>query len=143
MEMSNVALAACLNFVLLTLSIPRFGLVGAAASSAISLIVLSVLRAIELRYVLGLRFVDGVLLRTGLVAAACAVLVWAGSLALSAGPGTGVVHLLARMIVMGAAMVAGLWVFCLRQEDRVALLGLVVGKRPSPVAINTEPSVKL
>jgi O-antigen/teichoic acid export membrane protein len=139
LEAGNSALAACLNLMLNLFFIPRLGLVGAALSTALSLLVLSALRASQLWFVFGLRIADSKLARILLVSAPLAALVWAASLALGFGPGTGLLHLTLRLTAMGAVIGGGLWIFCLSENDRADLIGAILRQRPASARSQREP----
>jgi O-antigen/teichoic acid export membrane protein len=125
LEAGNMALAAGLNLVLNLTLIPAYGLLGAALSTATSLIGLAALRTLQLRRVLGLHTVDRTLLRVGLVVVPPTALVWGISDALGLGPGSGFVALAIRLVVMTVLIVGGLWHFCLEAQDRAMVLRLV------------------
>jgi O-antigen/teichoic acid export membrane protein len=125
LEARNAAIAACLNFALNLALIPILGLVGAAIATALSLIALSGLRIWQLRSMLGLSLADGVLARILVISVPIAALVWGVSVMLGFGPGTGLIHLLARLAVMGLAIGGGLLLFCLNGHDRAAMIALL------------------
>ncbi len=122
LDAANVALAASLNLVLNLMLIPALGLEGAALATATSLICLAALRCVQLRRVLALRTLEGSLLRILLVAVPLALAIWAASLLLGLGPGSGVLALVLRLAVMGGLIGGSLWRFCLSEEDRAILL---------------------
>lgn len=128
LEAANMALAAGLNLVLNLTLIPKYGLLGAAMSTATSLIALAVLRALQLRRVLGLHTVDRTLFRVVLVAVPPTALVWGVSDLLGLGPGSGFVPLAVRLLVMTVLIVGGLWRFCLEAEDRAMVLRLLASR---------------
>ena len=61
-----------------------------------------------------------------LAAAPLALAIWAASLLLGLGPGSGVLPLVLRLAVMGGLIGASLWLFCLNGEDRALLLRLAL-----------------
>jgi O-antigen/teichoic acid export membrane protein len=126
LDAANVALAAVLNLALNLMLIPVFGLVGAALSTATSLIGLAALRCLELRRVMGLRALDQTHVRVLLVTLPLGLAIWAASVPLGLGPGSGIPHLVLRLAVMGALIGGGLWLFCLDTSDRAMLLRLVL-----------------
>jgi O-antigen/teichoic acid export membrane protein len=136
LDTGNLALAAGLNLVLNLILIPTCGLLGAALSTAISLIGLALLRCLQLRRVLALRTLDPTLLRPILVTAPLALAIWAASVLLELGPGSGLVSLLLRLIAMAAVISGSLWLFCLDAADRAMLLRLA-RRRGAPPASPT------
>jgi O-antigen/teichoic acid export membrane protein len=129
LDAGNTAFAACLNVALNLALVPSFGLVGAAIATAISLVVLSAVRCLLLRAVLGLHVADFAPVLILSVSTTLAALVWAASLLLGAGQGTGFVHLGLRLIAMGGTIGGGLWHYCFRSNDRNALLGAIFRHR--------------
>jgi O-antigen/teichoic acid export membrane protein len=138
LEAGNSALAACLNLMLNLFFIPRLGPVGAALSTALTLLALSALRAVQLWFVFGLRIADAMLARILLVSAPLAALVWAASLALGFGPGTGLLHLTFRLAAMGVVIGSGVWILCLRENDRATLIGAILRQRPTGARSQSE-----
>lgn len=126
LEAGNVALAAGLNLVLNLMLIPAFGLLGAALSTATSLTGLAALRCLQLRRVVGLHTADYTLLRALLATGPLALAIWAASLPLGLGPGSGLLALVLRLAAMGVLIAGSLWLFCLRADDRASLLNLVL-----------------
>jgi O-antigen/teichoic acid export membrane protein len=118
LEAANMGLAAALNLVLNLALIPAYGLLGAALSTATSLIALAVLRGFQLRRILALRTMDRTLLRIVVVSVPPALVIWAASVPLGLGPGSGPGPLVLRLVLMIVLIGGGLWRFCLHAEDR-------------------------
>jgi len=133
LEAGNMALAAGLNLVLNLALIPPYGLLGAALSTATSLIALAVLRGLQLRRILALRTIDRTLLRIVLVSVPPALLIWAASLPLGLGPGSGLGPLVLRLVLMVVVIGGGLWLFCFDAQDRAMMLRLVLSRGSAPV----------
>jgi O-antigen/teichoic acid export membrane protein len=125
-DAANVALAAVLNLALNLLLIPAFGAVGAALSTATSLIGLAALRCLQLRRVLALRTLDRTQLRVLLATVPLGLVIWAASVALGLGPGSGLLALVLRLAAMGGVIGGSLWLFGLNGEDRAVLLRLAI-----------------
>jgi O-antigen/teichoic acid export membrane protein len=132
LEAGNMALAAGLNLVLNLALIPPYGLLGAALSTSTSLIALAVLRGLQLRRILALRTIDRTLLRIVLVSVPPALLIWAASLPLGLGPGSGLRPLALRLAAMAVLIGGGLWRFCLDAQDRAMLLRLALRRGSAP-----------
>ena len=131
LEAGNVALAAVVNLLLNLLLIQVLGLVGAALSTALSLVALSVLRRVQLRRALGLRTSGATLWRAVLAMGPVSLAVWAASLALGLGPGAGLGAFALRLVAMGVLIGGSVWLFCLRPAERAALLGIVARRAPA------------
>jgi O-antigen/teichoic acid export membrane protein len=131
LEAAASAFAACLNFVLNFFLIPRIGLLGAAVSTALSLLVLSMVRAALCWFMLRLRVAEILHVRILFVSAPLAVGVWGVSTALGFGPGTGFLTLAFRLAIMGAVMLGGLWCFCLSRNEQATLVGALLRRRPT------------
>jgi len=126
LEAGNVALAAGLNLILNLLLIPIFGLLGAALATSTSLVGLALLRCVQIRRTFGLYPFDFALLRILLLTVPPALAVWAASVPLGLGPGSGPIALVLRLAVMGATIGSVLWFFGLKTEDRAMLLNLAL-----------------
>lgn len=122
----NVAIAAIANVMLNLMLIPFLGLAGAALATATSLIGLAIVRCLEVRRVFGLRTLDFAPLRAALITLPLALAIWAVSVLLGIGPGTGFVALLCRLALMATVIGASIWLFCLELGDRTMLLGLAL-----------------
>ena len=133
LEAANMALAAGLNIVLNLILIPHYGLIGASLSTAISLSALAVLRGLQLHRILALRMIDRTLLRIVLVSVPPALMVWAASLPLGLGPGSGIGPLILRSAVMTLLLGGALWRFCLDAQDRAMVLRLLLRRNLAPV----------
>ena len=126
LEAGNVALAAAVNLVLNLLLIPAFGLLGAALATATSLIGLALLRCVQVRRAFALYSYDAALLRILLLTVPLVLAIWAITIPLGIGPGTGPIALVLRLFAMGVMLAAILWFFALRPQDRMMLLNLVL-----------------
>jgi O-antigen/teichoic acid export membrane protein len=134
LEAANGAIGAGLNLMLNLLLVPRYGLMGAAIATATSLIALGVLRAIQLRRAMVLHTLDRSFLRVLAVPLALTILVWFASTLFGVAPGSGVLALILRVGVVSVVIGGGLWLFCLNQDDRAALVGLVIRRGATTAA---------
>lgn len=124
LDAGNMALAAGLNVVLNLVLIPVYGLLGAALATTASLIALTALRCFQVRRALALHTLDRTLARIVLVTVPAALLIWAGSLLLGLGPGSGFAPLILRLAAMTVLIGGGLWQFCINAHDRAMVLRL-------------------
>ncbi len=124
-ETGNAAVIVILNIILNLLLVPRFGIVGAASATVISLTCLSALRVIEVRLTLGLGSFGLYLPRYLAVCGILGLAVSYGAAAMGAGPGSGAALLALRLAGMGSILVAGLWIFGIQQEDKRVLLRVI------------------
>jgi len=128
-EAGNAVIAALLNTVLNLVLIPRFGLAGAATSTATSIAVLSGLRIFQVSRVFEVKTFDQAIFRVVVVTVPLGLAAsWVGSV-LGFGQGTGIPHLLVRLIVVGGLICAALWFTCLNQGERNALRQLLRGAK--------------
>jgi O-antigen/teichoic acid export membrane protein len=138
LEVYNGVFTAALNLTLNLLLIPRFGLIGAAASTASAFIVLSLLRVRQVRRAFALTTVDRLILRIVLFCIPAAIVPWLLSVAAGIGPGTGYGHLALRLAVSGGLLAATLWTLCLRRPDREQLIGYILHRTsPRPLSNHT------
>ena len=132
----NVAIAAIANVMLNLILIPFLGLAGAALATATSLIGLAIVRCLQVRRVFGLRTLDFAPLRAMLITLPLALAIWAVSVLLGIGPGTGFVALLCRLALMATVIGASIWLFCLEVGGPydAARSGDASGRRAPPTA---------
>jgi O-antigen/teichoic acid export membrane protein len=125
LEATNAVIAAILNLLLTFILIPRFGLTGAAMSTATSLIVLSIARLIQVGRVFPISALDPKIFRVVVVTTPVALLAtWISTIA-GIGPGTGIGHLLVRFPATGLLILLAIWVLCLNPSERMMLRGLL------------------
>jgi O-antigen/teichoic acid export membrane protein len=138
----NVAVAAVANLTLNLLFIPFFGLRGAALATATSLFGLAIVRCLQIHHVFGLRTLDFALFRAAVVMTPLAVAVWAASVSLGIGPGTGFLALSCRLALTALAIGGGSWLFCLESGDRTMLRATLrrgSGAAPTTRMSTTQP----
>jgi hypothetical protein len=75
--------------------------------------------------VFGLRTLDFVPIRAALITLPLALTVWAVSVPLGIGPGSGFAALFLRLGIMAALIGGSIWLFCLEASDRAMVLALV------------------
>jgi O-antigen/teichoic acid export membrane protein len=121
LEMTNTALATAANLTLNLALVPRFGLNGAAVATGASLLLLSLLRAGELRWLAHLQLVDTGFVRVALASAAAIGGSWVIAVALDFGPGGSFADLAARLMLAGLLVCGALWFVCLTRDERVTL----------------------
>jgi len=126
LEAGNVALAAGVNLILNLMLIPVFGLLGAALATATSLTGLGLLRCVQIRRVWGLHTLDRALPWALLVTVPPALAIWAASVAIGLGPGSGSIALVLRIAAMSVVTGGALWFFALTADDRRMLLDLAL-----------------
>jgi O-antigen/teichoic acid export membrane protein len=124
LEVANVTVAAVANLVLNLMLIPLFGLAGAALATASTVSCISIIRCLQVRRVFGLRTLDFAPLRVLLVTLPLALTIWAVSMPLGIGPGSGFAALFLRLTIMAALIGGSIWLFCLEAGDRTMLLAL-------------------
>jgi len=122
----NVAIAAVANLMLNLMLIPSLGLVGAALATATSLVGLSIVRCLQVRRVFGLRTLEFAAVRAAMITVPLALAIWAVSVPLGIGPGSGFAALFCRLAIMGTVIGGSIWFFCLEAGDRTMLLRLVL-----------------
>jgi O-antigen/teichoic acid export membrane protein len=125
LELSNVTIGAVVNLLLNLAFIPLFGLAGAALATASSFVCISTIRCLQVRHVFGLRTLDFVPIRAALITLPLALTVWAVSVPLGIGPGSGFAALFLRLGIMAALIGGSIWLFCLEASDRAMVLALV------------------
>jgi len=128
LEAVNVAVTATLNIVLNMHLIPRFGLVGAASSTTISLLVLSALRLLEIPRAFPAASLDLGIFRV-LVTVPVAIVASRISIICGFGPNTGVRHLMLRTFGIGLLICVTIWLVCLSEGERIALRNLLTLRR--------------
>ena len=133
LEATNCAVGAIANLLLNLLLIPLIGLPGAALATAGSLSGLAIIRCLQVHRAFGLHTVDFAPLRAALIMTPLALAIWAVSVPLGIGPGSGFIALVFRLALMAAAIGGSIWFFCLEAGDRAMLLRLAQ-RRGSSVA---------
>jgi O-antigen/teichoic acid export membrane protein len=129
LEAFNAVIAAVLNMLLNYILIPRLGLAGAAISTMTSLIVLSIARLIQVGRVFPITALDPNIFRVVIVTAPVALITTWITGFIGFGPGTGIGHLLLRLIVTGLLVLVAIWTLCLNQNERSMLLGLLNSRK--------------
>jgi O-antigen/teichoic acid export membrane protein len=124
LEAANVTAAAVANLLLNLMLIPVFGLPGAALATASSVSCIAIIRCLQVRRVFGLLTLDFTPLRALLATLPLALTVWAVSVPLGIGPGSGFAALFFRLTIMAALIGGSIWLFCLEAGDRTMLLAL-------------------
>ena len=128
LEAGNATIAAALNIVLNYSLIPRLGLVGAAVSTCTSLVVLSALRLFQVARAFPVTTLDPVVFKVVFVSLPVALGVsWVSSLT-GYGEGTGIPHLLARLITLTVTISLAIWFVCISKGERMTLSSLLSRK---------------
>ena len=131
LETANVAAGFVLNAALNLILIPRYGIEGAAAATAISFGLVSAFRVMEVRAILAMKTLRFFMMRIALVSGVAALAVALGAEVLGLGAGTGFGPLAVRVIVMIAVVGAALWMLEVKEEDKRMILSLLRRRRRS------------
>jgi O-antigen/teichoic acid export membrane protein len=138
LEAGNATVAAALNIMLNYLLIPRLGLVGAATSTCTSLIVLSALRLIQVSRAFPVTTLDPAIFRVVLVTLPLAVVSSSAFAFAGFGQGTGIPHLIARLIMLTVMISLAIWFVCLSKSERAMLGGLLTRRNVEATPDSTE-----
>ncbi len=138
LETLDASVGVVLNVVLNLLLIPRYGIVGAAAATTTSHVVMNVLRLMQVRRHFGLATLQYSLFRPLLVAAAVALVVLPAAWLAGVNEGTGLVNMGLRLVVTAGLLAIGMWSLALRGKERADFrlfvgehMGRKHGKTPS------------
>jgi O-antigen/teichoic acid export membrane protein len=140
LEAVNCAVGAIANLLLNLMLIPLLGLPGAALATASSLSGMAIIRCLQVRRAFGLRTVDFAPLRAILITTPIALAIWAVSVPLGIGPGSGFIALFLRLALMTAALGGSIWFFCLEAGDRAMVLRLARRRVSSAAAATPAPA---
>ncbi len=132
-ETFNALAAAVLNIALNVLLIPRYGIVGAAASTCTACLFISVLRVAQVRRLMAIRVLRRGFLRILALAAVTALATIIASAVLPIGEGRGIAGLVLRIALIGALFATLYWFAALTREERSLARGIVgaaFGRKP-------------
>jgi O-antigen/teichoic acid export membrane protein len=129
LEAINSTIAALFNVAANLILIPRFGLIGAAVGTSLSLLLLAGLRIVQIWRVFRLTTFNLTELRFVAITALTAGLSYWASGSVGLGAGTGIGHLIIRFALMGTLIAFSIWYFCLNKEERDLLLAITRFKR--------------
>lgn len=117
-ETVNAGVIAAVNILLNLILIPRYGIVGAAVATGVSISVMNIVRLVEIRVLMRLSPVNWNLLKVVLLAGVVAALIAFGVEQLGIGNGNGIGLLLLRVSVTGGVFLVAYWFFAMDQSDR-------------------------
>ena len=121
LETTNAGIAAVSNVILNLLLIPRYGIGGAAVATAVSLMIISLMRVLEVRHLMGLRTLRLPVLKVFLAGAIVGILVAFLTSTFGAGDGSGWHMMVLRMAGTVVLWFVALWRFGLDQRERALL----------------------
>ncbi len=124
-EMANAAGAALANIVLNLLLIPRYGLMGAATATSISLIIITVLRVIQVRYLMHVPTLRFSFVRIVLVGIVVGLVLTVTTYVFDTGYSRGLGPMTIRIAGIGVVFAAGLWLFELTFQEKNVIKDLV------------------
>jgi O-antigen/teichoic acid export membrane protein len=133
LEAINAVISAALNIGLNYYLIPRIGLIGASIATTTSLLVLSGMRLWQVSRSFPVVALDLRVFRVIPISVPLILLLYFAMSSVGYGQGTGIPHLLIRLILEIACLTAAIWRLCLSGDERRMLRGIIRRNRINPV----------
>lgn len=141
LEAINAVISAALNIGLNYYLIPRMGLMGASIATTTSLLALSGMRLWQVSRAFPVVALDFRVFRVIPISVPLVLFLHFAMAYLGYGLGTGVFHLLVRLILEIALLGAAIWRLCLSYDERRMLRGILRSNKTTPVEL-TPPVVE-
>ncbi len=141
LEAINAVVSAALNIGLNYYLIPRMGLMGASIATTTSLLVLSWMRLWQVSRAFPAVALDLRVFRVIPITVPLILFLYFAMTYFGYGQGTGVPHLLIRLILETTLLAAVIWRLCLSDEERQMLRGIMRRNKVTPVEL-TPPVVE-